>query len=398
MRLLFVQFGNYAEAVDRFDAGGSETFYGQRYSVETVAQLAREVDDLTVLHLTADDPERRLHNGVRCVGVELYPKGRRARHLELLRRVRSLRPDHLVLCTPEPVVLAYALATGIRTLPLFADSFRASGWKARFRAGVLARLLNQRRVEWVSNHNLAASMDLVRIGVAARKVLPFDWPAFMTPAERPPKTLAAGDERSVIYVGQVNEAKGVGDILRALRLLKDAAPPRWRLTIVGQHDGAFTGLVAELGLGGEVTFAGRVSHDEIVPRMSQHDAVVVASRHDCAEGLPMTLYEALCSRSPIVASDHPMFRLKIRDGENALVFRAGDAGALAARLRELGGDPTLYARLSAGGERAAAEFFCPLKFGELLTRWLSGTDADRRALGAYSLASGRYEPALAGAR
>ena len=40
MRIAIVQYGVIKEAFDRFRAGGPETFYAQRYSVEFVASLA----------------------------------------------------------------------------------------------------------------------------------------------------------------------------------------------------------------------------------------------------------------------------------------------------------------------------------------------------------------------
>ena len=42
--------------------------------------------------------------------------------------------------------------------------------------------------------------------------------------------------------------------------------------------------------------------------MSAHDIVIVPSRHDYPEGLPMTIYEALAMRTPLVVSDHPMIK------------------------------------------------------------------------------------------
>ena len=104
----------------------------------------------------------------------------------------------------------------------------------------------------------------------------------------------------------------------------------------------------------------------------------------------MTIYEGSCSRTPLVVSDHPMFRLKVRDRFSALMFPAKDARALAARIRELRTDRELYATLSRNGEAAANQHLCPLKCHELISRWLSGTEEDRRVLGSYSLASGRY--------
>ena len=394
MRLVFVQYGGYAEAARRLAGGGAETFYAQRYAVDFVADLARRVDDVVVLHLGHDDAEVRLPSGVRSLGLDLYPRGRRGRHLDVVRMLQRLQPTHLVLASPLPIVLGWALARGIRTLPLFADSFRVPGVKARLKFELLARLLNNRRVDWVSNHNVAASLDLVRIGVSPSKVLPFDWPAFLSPSERPAKELARGEELKLVYVGQISESKGVGDLIAAVASATRAANgagPRVRATIVGGHDPAFVAQTRALGIESRVDFVGRVSHDDIVPLMNRHDVVVVPSRHDYPEGLPMTIYEALCARTPIIASDHPMFALKLRDEDNALIFKAGDADALAHRILALATDPALYARLSRNGEAAAARFFCPLKYDELISRWLSNTAEDRRVLSEFAIVSGRYQ-------
>ena len=394
MRLVFVQYGGYAEAARRLASGGAETFYAQRYTVDFVADLARRVDDVVVLHLSRDDAEVRLPSGVRSLGLELYPQGRRGRHLDVIQMLQRLQPTHLVLASPLPIVLGWALARGIRTLPLFADSFRVTTLKARLKFELLARLLNNRRVDWVSNHNVAASLDLVRIGVSPAKVLPFDWPAFHSPSERPAKELARGEEIKLVYVGQISESKGVGDLIAAVASATrtvNGAGPRIRATIVGGHDPAFVAQSRALGIESRIDFLGRVSHDDIVPLMNRHDVVVVPSRHEYPEGLPMTIYEALCARTPIIASDHPMFALKLHDKENALIFKAGDADALAHRILALAADPALYARLSRNGEAAAAQFFCPLKYDELISRWLSNTADDRRILSEFAIVSGRYQ-------
>jgi len=41
--------------------------------------------------------------------------------------------------------------------------------------------------------------------------------------------------------------------------------------------------------------------------MRSADAIVIPSRHEYPEGLPLTIYEALAARTPIVASDHQCF-------------------------------------------------------------------------------------------
>jgi glycosyltransferase involved in cell wall biosynthesis len=397
-RVICVQFGAFAEAERQLAAGGAETFYGQRYSVDFMGRLAGQVEALTVLHVDRDDPEERLPSGVRSLGLQLYPPGRAARHLDLIRALARLRPTHLILQTPLPALIGWALVAGIRVLPILADSFGERSLRARAKAAVLARLLNNRRVEWVANHALAASLELVRIGVSPAKVLPFDWPALLSPDRYAPKPAPIAPELRAIFVGQMAEAKGPGDLIEAVARLAGlggAGSRPWRATLVGGDNEALARRAAELKIGDRIQFVGRLPHDQIVPLMHEHDAVVVPSWHEYGEGLPMTIFEGLCSRTPLIVSDHRMFRLKVTDGEEALVFPARQPAALAACLDRLSRDGDLYRRLSAAGQAAAGDFFCPLKYDQLISRWLGGTPEDRRELASYCLASGRYQPTLA---
>ena len=265
-------------------------------------------------------------------------------------------------------------------LPLLADSFGETSAKAKIKAALLGQLVNSHRKDWVANHNLAAAMDLVRIQVrAGERVLPWDWPALISPL--PPKASPTSAERTVAYVGQVLESKGVGDLIEAVALLNGRAEgPRWRATIAGGMNEALARKAEDLGVGPQVAFVGRMAHERIVPLMNEHDVVVVPSWQEYPEGLPMTLYEALCSRTPLVASDHRMFTLKVIHEENALIFPAKQPAALAECLDRVTRDAALYGRLSRQGDVAAANFFCPLKFDQLISLWLDGSEQSRRKL------------------
>jgi len=390
VRVAFVQFGDYADAERRFAAGGRETYYAQRFSVDYVAGLARRLEDVTVVCVGTDRLEERLPSGVRTLGIELYPPRGRSRHLGLLRALERLRPEALILMTPVASVLGWALLRRVRTLPMFFDSFHASGWKSRAHNALLARMLSMDSIEWVSNHNLAASLDLVRIGVDPKKVLPFDWPALANPADSSPKSAPPGEVFRLVYVGLLDDSKGVGDLLEALSMLRTRSGARWSLTLVGREVPELRERVARLGVGDAVEFRGLIPHDDVIPTMRAHDAVIVPSRHEYPEGLPLTIYEAFCSRSPVVVSNHGMFRFKTRDAVNALVFEAGNVAALAGALERLRTDGALYERLSRSGEDAARDFFCPLKYDVLISAWLSGPEGARSELARFSLENTEY--------
>jgi len=156
-------------------------------------------------------------------------------------------------------------------------------------------------------------------------------------------------------------------------------------------EGRFRAQADALEIQGHVSFWGRLSHTEVLEQMHRHDVVLVPSRHEYPEGLPATLYEALCCRTPLVISDHPMFRLRLRPERDALTFTAGRPGELAAQLERLATDAHCYARLSRASAAAAERYLCPLQWHELIERWLRDTPEDAASLASYSLASGRYE-------
>jgi len=117
---------------------------------------------------------------------------------------------------------------------------------------------------------------------------------------------------------------------------------------------------------------------------------VVPSRHSYPEGLPLTIYDSYSSRSPLIASDHPMFRGRVEDGFAALVFEASSPESLAARAEQAIRDPGLYARLSRNSEAAWARLQLPVRWGDLLREWIAGPEAVRALLSQFSLATGPY--------
>lgn len=386
-RLVYVQHGDYAEATHRFAAGGKENYFAQRYTVDYVARLAGRLGSVTVITTAREYPLEKLSSGVSALGIHLYPPKAAARHAALLSAVESLHPTDLVIAQPLRPLLGWALDRGIRTLPIFADSFRSSGLRNAIKKVLLRRLLNRPGFRWVANHNLAASLDLHRIGIDPAKILPYDWPPVVTPAGYPPKDAPAGAPFRLLYVGMLLESKGLGDVLRAMPRL-----PECTLSVVGAgiDEVSLRDIPSSTGTSARVQFRGKVPHEEVLREMRSHDAVLVPSRHEYPEGLPMTIYEALCTRTPLAVSDHPMFMKRIVPDRNAVVFKERTPAALASAVERLRTTPALYRSISAAAGPAAETFLCPLKWHVLLDLWLEGgPDADAK-LGSFSLRNHTY--------
>jgi glycosyltransferase involved in cell wall biosynthesis len=127
-----------------------------------------------------------------------------------------------------------------------------------------------------------------------------------------------------------------------------------------------------------------------VTLMREADAVVIPSRTEYPEGFPLTIFEALSARTPIVASDHPMFRRHLRDGETAVTFRSGDAAAVPRAVSRLVSSPSLYEALSVVAEQTRQRLQLPVTWGEFLVAALSDNGGGDQWLRANSLARGEY--------
>ena len=394
MRLTIVQYaGDYREAWERFEAGGKANYQAQRYSVGFVGSLAHQLDQVAVICALTDEPyDVILPNNVRAIGAGLKP-GFHPR--ELIPVLSRTAPDRLCLTTPMTPLLRWARSNRVRTITAMADSFRRGGIKAAIRHRILASELNRPNVEWVGNHQIGACLSLLDIGVNRDKIIPWDWPPSHRPSDHDPRVAKNSGPLELVYVGSVVEAKGVGDLLGALKKLKqEGVPPS--LTVIGHDpDGRMTGLAESLGLKDDVRFAGLIANEDVPAAMREADVVVIPSRHEYPEGLPLTIYEALAARTPIIASDHPMFFGALTHEQTALVFPASKADALASAIRRLGADPELYARLSLNSEAAWQALQLPVTWGELVERWLADTPEDAAWIRDHRLASGLYERQIA---
>ena len=106
--------------------------------------------------------------------------------------------------------------------------------------------------------------------------------------------------------------------------------------------------------------------------MAEATFVCVPTRHEFPEGFPLTLTEALTAHTPVLASDHPVFKRVLRDGEGLRYFPAGNAPALAQVLAEVVASPAAYSALSRSTLVAFERLQCPVRFHEIIEKWLPG--------------------------
>jgi glycosyltransferase involved in cell wall biosynthesis len=195
----------------------------------------------------------------------------------------------------------------------------------------------------------------------------------------------------MLFVGHLSEAKGVGDALRAIANLKQKGfIVNLKLAGKGSLE-QFQAQAQQLGIANQVEFLGLVKNKEIVNLMRSADLVLIPSRHEYPEGFPMTIYEALCSRTPIVASDHPMFRERLQHQSNAMVFQAGNSAAIANCVEEILKSPQLYYSLSQASKETWQQLQIPVQWADLMHYWLKQSVESHSWLLEKTLASGLYD-------
>ncbi|MBO3463194.1 glycosyltransferase [Aetokthonos hydrillicola Thurmond2011] len=391
-RLLIIQYaGDYREAFLRLSQGGEETYYAQKQSVEAVAKIGQQIEEIAILCCQTTEPYNELlKNGVRAIGTG-FNLNQEISIKKLIELIEEQNPTHLVIGTPIRAIIRWAIENKLRTLVSLADSFPTKSLRNKIRNYFLANLLNNKQIDWVGNHGVSASISLANIGVNPDKIIPWDWPHMITPADFSSKTLTVNrDTWNIVYVGAVTESKGVGDAIRAIAQLR-AKGLSVKLKVAGKGDiASFIRETRELDIEDCVEFMGLVPNKNIVLVMRNADIVLVPSRHQYPEGFPMTIYEALCSRTPIVASDHPMFINKLKHNTNAMIFPAGNSIALAVCIEKLLSNPEVYHSLSVASYEAWRSLQIPVRSSDLINRWLNDSLENQQWLFEHRLASGHY--------
>jgi glycosyltransferase involved in cell wall biosynthesis len=146
-------------------------------------------------------------------------------------------------------------------------------------------------------------------------------------------------------VGRMVPLKNHDVFIAAARLARDRGSKAF-FVLVG--DGpmmeANRRQAAELGLGDAIVFTGwRGDMERLMPAL---DVLVMCSR---VEGLNVSILEAMACGKPVVGTDVLGIRELVEQGRDGLLVPVGDAGALAAAVLELSGDPVRCAELGGRG-------------------------------------------------
>jgi len=389
MRLIIAQYGgDYRKTFYLLRNQGIETYSSQKYVIDTVTNICKKIDEVVLLCCnTKEIYNQEIEPGLRVIGAGVEPHINSDKILDI---IQAQKPSHLIIHFPIPDVFSWAIKHQVKIIALFADCFLPISWKQRIKNYHQAKLFNHKQVNWVANHGLNACYSLQQIGVNPDKIIPWDFPHKITPQKFSIKHLTSNlSPIKLLYVGWINDIKGVGDILTAVAKLRHIQPINLKIAGSGEIE-KFQRRAKELQISEQVQFLGVISQKRVIELMCDADAVVVPSWHKYPEACPFTIYESLCTHTPIIASDHPMFRGNLIHRQNAMIFPERNPKLLAQSIQELFADSELYHRISLNSKTSWEHLQMPVKWGDLITNWLFDLPVNQKWLSERSLSSGLY--------
>ena len=180
-----------------------------------------------------------------------------------------------------------------------------------------------------------------------------DWASMTRPSRAP---------FSILSIGRPIPKKGLEHLLEACQVLRSRSGD-FRCTIVAGESKLAQRLMeraTELDLDDVLTFAPRISQDEVRELMAGADAFVlpcVVAPNGDRDGIPVVLMEAMATELPVVSTAVSGIPELVIDGVTGLVVPERNAEELAEALERLMDDPDLRRELGKRGrQHVIAEF------------------------------------------
>ncbi|HUF24750.1 MAG TPA: glycosyltransferase family 4 protein [Vicinamibacterales bacterium] len=175
------------------------------------------------------------------------------------------------------------------------------------------------------------------------------------PSPRPVgRDFSPGDSKTVGFFGRIAPEKGLHVLVEAFHLLKQKTVMPLRLVAGGylgpEHKDYFAGVrrrIAELGLGGDFTYAGSPDRAGKQKLLRSFDVMSMPATYDEPKGL--TLLEAMAGGVPVVQPARGSFTEILNNTGGGLLVPPDDVEALAQGLLRVLTDPALAEELSRRG-------------------------------------------------
>jgi len=178
---------------------------------------------------------------------------------------------------------------------------------------------------------------------------------------------------NLLYAGRIYPEKGIDTVIKAMiTLLHSQGKREIRLSLAGsgsvEYENQLRQLVNQAGLTDYVSFLGWVQPEEMPELLRKFDVLVLPSIWP--EPFARVVLEGMVSGLVVIATPTGGTTEILTDGENGLLFAAGDAEDLAQKIICLATDPKLRRRLALAGQQTVIERFTKTKMMDEIESYL----------------------------
>jgi glycosyltransferase involved in cell wall biosynthesis len=274
----------------------------------------------------------------------------------ILRVARRTRAD-VILCRDLPlavtsIVVARRLAIPVvldmaENYPAMLRSRRATGrvkpWDAVMRNPRLAQLIERwvvARVDAILVVVEESRDRLMAMGVPQERIALVSNTPPVARLDARPATHEPGGPLRVVYLGRVEEQRGIGTLLDAAAQLRaEGFPVDVTIYGSGKDFTSYRARAEALGLTPpSVVFRGQVPNELALAELAQADIGIIPHWRDeqFDTTLPNKIFDYMAAGLPVVTSDATPLKRIVEACRCGLVFRERDAAGLAQALRALG--------------------------------------------------------------
>lgn len=170
------------------------------------------------------------------------------------------------------------------------------------------------------------------------------------PSQASERAIDSAPPLKLLYLGRMDERKGSARVLHALAALPPLLRTQIHLKMAGDGEvEAMRRLACELGLEHCVEIRGWIEREEKLRWMEETNAFILPSR---AEGLPMSLLEAMAWGKAVIVSAVGGIPEFVHDRQEGIIVPPNDIQAIAEAIRCLAESPALRVQM---GQAARAQ-------------------------------------------
>jgi len=167
-------------------------------------------------------------------------------------------------------------------------------------------------------------------------------------------------KKIVLFVGRLNEQKGIQYLIKAIPRVKDKFP-NIRLLIIGEGNFRYEmeHLVDYLDIRDEVEFLGAMRHDDIIDYYKMADVFVLPSITSSigTEGFGLVLLEAMSAKTPVIGTNSGGIPYIIKNGQNGLLVKEKDNKEIAEAIIKIMSSKKLSSKLAKRGFETATKHY-----------------------------------------